>query len=412
MSLKGNACIGQSGGPSIVINASLVGAIEAAEKCADIDQFFGAANGVSGVMNEKMFDLFREDDDVIRAMRYTPSAALGTCRIKVKPEDVARCMEVFKAQNIRYFFYNGGNDSQLTCHQISELAKQSDWDMRVIGIPKTIDNDLVVTDNCPGFASAARYAAAAVQFAARDAMAFGQAEIVEVMGRHAGWLTGATAAGRKEEWMAPHLVYLPEVKVDPDKFLADCKAAYREYGYLVVAVSEGFKFAGTEVATTSKKVDGFGHARLGGVAKALAEMVEEEIGARVRFDVLGNLQRCFAYCMSDVDNEQAYQAGYEAVCRAAKGETDLMTTIVRKSNSPYEWEIGETSLMSVADQTKLVPADWINEEQNGVTEEFIQYVSPLLGKTPSAITMDLPTYPVFQKHWIGAKAGGKYERKG
>ncbi len=409
MSLKGNACIGQSGGPSIVINASLVGAVQAAEKSELVDQFFGAANGVSGVMNEKMFDLFREDDEVLKAMRYTPSAALGTCRIKVTEADVARCMEVFKAHNIRYFFYNGGNDSQLTCHQISELAKQSDWDMRVVGIPKTIDNDLVVTDNCPGFASAARYAAAAVQFAARDAMAFGQAEIVEVMGRHAGWLTGATAVGRKEDWMAPHLVYLPEVKVDPDKFLADCEACYKQYGYLVVAVSEGFTFAESQLATTSDKVDEFGHARLGGVAEALGKMVEEAIGTRVRTDKLGNLQRCFAYCMSDVDNEQAYAAGYAAVEKALAGETDIMTTIVRNSDDPYDWEIGTTSLMSVADQTKLVPAEWINADQNGVTEEFIRYVAPLLGKTPPQVPMDIPAYPVFQRHMVEPKLE-KYQR--
>lgn len=409
MSLKGNACIGQSGGPSIVINASLVGAVQAAEKSELVERFFGAANGVSGVMNERMFDLFREDDDVLKAMRYTPSAGLGTCRIKVNEADVARCMDVFKAHNIRYFFYNGGNDSQLTCHQISELAKQSDWEMRVVGIPKTIDNDLVVTDNCPGFASAARYAAAAVQFAARDAMAFGQAEIVEVMGRHAGWLTGATAVGRKEDWMAPHLVYLPEVKVDPDKFLADCAACYKEYGYLVVAVSEGFTFAESDLATTSDKVDEFGHARLGGVAEALGKMVEDAIGTRVRTDKLGNLQRCFAYCMSDVDNEQAYAAGYAAGERALSGETDIMTTIVRRNDEPYEWEIGTTSLMSVADQTKLVPAEWINADQNGVTEEFVQYVAPLLGRTPAAVPMDIPTYPVFQKHFIEPKLA-KYER--
>jgi ATP-dependent phosphofructokinase / diphosphate-dependent phosphofructokinase len=409
MSLKGNAIIGQSGGPTIAINASLVGAIHAAEKCDCIEHFYGAANGVSGVMNEKMYDLFREDAEVINDMRYTPSAALGTCRIKVNEADVARCMEVFKAHNIRYFFYNGGNDSQLTCHHISELAKHSDWEMRVIGIPKTIDNDLVMTDNCPGFASAARYAAAAVQFAARDAMAFGQAEIVEVMGRHAGWLTGATAAGRKADWMAPHLVYLPEVKVDPDKFLADCKDCYNKYGYLVIAVSEGFTFADSDLAKSSDKVDEFGHARLGGVAEALGKMVEEAIGVRVRTDKLGNLQRCFAYCMSDVDNEQAYAAGFEAVKRAVEGKTDIMTTIERTSNSPYAWEIGETSLMSVADQTKVVPAEWINADQNGVTDEFVQYISPLLGKTPSAVPMDIPVYGVFQKHFIEPKLA-EYKR--
>lgn len=403
MSLQGNACIGQSGGPSIVINSSLVGAIHAAQKSGLIEKFYGAVNGISGVLSEKMFDLSSESEDIVNAMRWTPSAALGTCRVKPKPADLERAMQVFKAHNIRYFFYNGGNDSQLTCHQISELAKTSDWEMRVIGIPKTIDNDLVETDNCPGFASAARYATAAVQFAARDAMAFGQAEIVEVMGRHAGWLTGATATGRKADWMAPHLVYLPEVKVNPDEFLADCKACYQAYDYLVVAVSEGFTFADSDLQKTSDKVDEFGHARLGGVAEALGKMVEDAIGTRVRTDKLGNLQRCFAYCMSDVDNEQGYAAGYSAVERALNGENDIMTTIVRTSQNPYQWEIGSTSLLSVADQTKLVPMEWINERQNGLTAEFIDYVEPLLGRTPEAVRMDIPAYPVFTKNWIEPK---------
>jgi 6-phosphofructokinase len=272
-----------------------------------------------------------------------------------------------------------------------------------MGIPKTIDNDLVETDCCPGYASAARYAAAAVQFAARDAMAFGQAEIVEVMGRHAGWLTAATAAGRKTDWMAPHLVYLPEVEVNPDEFLADCEACYKEYGYLVVAVSEGFSFADSKVATTSDEVDEFGHARLGGVAKALGKMLEKAIGVRVRTDTLGNLQRCFAYCMSDVDNNHGYAAGYRAVELAVAGENDKMTTINRTGNNPYQWEIGTTDLVNVADQTKLMPAEYINERQNGLTQGFVDYVIPLLGKTPAEVSMDLPTYPVFQQNMIESK---------
>ena len=410
MSLKGNALIGQSGGPTIVINASLVGAVNAAAGQDEITHFYGAENGLSGVLNETFFDLFREEQSVIDEMRYTPSAALGSCRLKPKDSDLERCMEVFKAHNIRYFFYNGGNDSQLTCHKISELAKNSDWDMRVIGIPKTIDNDLVVTDNCPGFASAGRYAASCVQYVARDAMAFGAAEVIEVMGRHAGWLTGATAVGRLDDSMAPHLIYLPETKVDPDKFLADCKEIYGRHGYLVVAVSEGFTFADSELATTSGKVDEFGHARLGGVAEALSHMIEEEIGARCRNDRLGNLQRCFAMTMSQVDNDEAYQTGYDAVVRACNGETDIMTTVVRKSNDPFEWEVGTTSLMSVADQTKLVPDEWINADKNGVTDEFINYCKPLMQGACDKVCVDIPTYPVFQRHFVEPKLE-KYVRE-
>lgn len=409
MSLQGNALIGQSGGPTMVINGSLVGAIEAAEKESQITRFFGAVCGLTGVLNEQMFDLFREDDNLIRQMRYTPSAALGTCRLKPKESDLERCMEVFKAHNIRYFFYNGGNDSQLTCHLISELAKGSDWDMHVIGIPKTIDNDLVITDNCPGFGSAARYAAWAVQCAARDALAFGTVEVLEVMGRDAGWLTGATQCGRTEDWMGPHLVYLPEVTVDPDKFLADCQNVYDEYGYLVVAVSEGFNFGASETATTSEKLDEFGHARLGGVAEALADMIEEAIGIRARFDKLGNLQRAFSPCMSKVDADEAFAVGHNAVERAIAGETDIMITIQRINSDPFEFETETTSLMSVADQTKEVPNEWINDEQNGVTDEFIEYALPLLSGAAVELPPGLPAYPVFQKHFIERKLE-PYER--
>jgi len=401
---KGNALIGQSGGPTIVINGSLVGAIQAAEKRDDIETFYGAIHGLTGVLNEQMIDLFREDDDVVDALKTTPSAALGSCRLKPTEGDLARCMEVFKAHNIRYFFYNGGNDSQLTCHLISELAKSSDWDMQVVGIPKTIDNDLVITDNCPGFGSAARFAAGAVQFAAKDAEAFGTVEVVEIMGRHAGWLTGATQIGRLDDYMAPHLVYLPEVDVNPDEFLADCRACYDEHGYLVVAVSEGFSFADSDAATMSQKIDEFGHARLGGVASALGDMIEEELGVRARDDKLGNLQRCFAWAMSQVDMDEAYAAGYDAVNRACDGETDIMVTIERTNQDPFEFETETTSLVSVADQTKLVPLDWLNDRHNGVTPEFIDYVKPLADKGAQGIAAgDLPAYPRMRKLYVDRK---------
>ncbi len=403
MPLKGNALIGQSGGPTIVINASLVGAVQAAQKQDNVEHFYGAIHGLTGILNEQMIDLFREEAAVIEALKTTPSAALGSCRLKPKPADLERCMEVFKAHNIRFFFYNGGNDSQLTCHLISELAKTSDWEMQVIGIPKTIDNDLVVTDNCPGFGSAARYAAAAVQFAAKDAEAFGNVEVIEVMGRNAGWLTGATQVGRRDDYMAPHLVYLPEVKVNPDEFLADCKTCFDAHGYLVVAVSEGFSFAESDMATTSQKIDEFGHARLGGVAQALGDMIEEEIGVRARNDKLGNLQRCFAYCTSQVDLDEAYAVGTDAVNRACAGQTDVMITIQRKSNEPFRFETETTSLMSVADQTRVVPVEWINERQNGVTEEFVEYVTPLAQGLASAQSPELPHYPRMRKLFVDRK---------
>ena len=409
MALKGNALIAQSGGPTVVINASLVGALDLARDLPQIEAFYGAVHGMDGILNENLVDLFREDPEVIQQLKLTPSAALGTSRVKPKAPDLARAFEVFQAHNIRYFFYLGGNDSQLACHMVSELARQSDWEMRIIGIPKTLDNDLVVTDNCPGFGSAGRLAASVVQFVAQDARAFGEAEVVEVMGRHAGWVTGATQVGKRTEDDAPHLVYLPEVKVNPDQFTADCQAAYREYGYLVVAVSEGFAFAESEKVTRSAKVDEFGHARLGGVAEALAEVVEEAIGRRCRNDRIGNLHRCFAYTVSPVDLAEAYAVGQNAVQRAGQGETDVMVTLERLRAEPFEFECGATSLLSVADQEKLVPREWLNERGNGVTEEFLDYARPLLGGAEITIPGELPHYPRLQRHYI-AKQLAAYSR--
>ncbi len=410
MSLKGNALIGQSGGPSPVINASVVGAVEAARDLPEIENFYGALHGLDGVLNERLIDLFREDPDTMKAIARTPSAALGTSRLKPTEQDIERVLDVFKAHNIRYFFYIGGNDSQLACHLISEQAKRSDWEMRIIGVPKTIDNDLEITDNSPGFGSAARFAASAVQFVGKDAEAFGNIEVVEIMGRNAGWITGATQVGRVEEIDPPHLVYVPEFKVDPEDFLEDTKAAFEEYGFLVVAVSEGFAFSEAEIATVGEKVDEFGHKRLGGVAQALADMLEEEIGVRARFDRLGNLQRCFAYAISKPDWEEAYAVGADAVRRAVAGETDVMITIQRKNDEPFEFECETTSLASVADKVKLVPREWINERGNGITEEFVRYAKPLMQGEEIVVPAGLPHFPRLQKYPIEPKLPA-YERK-
>jgi 6-phosphofructokinase 1 len=389
----------------------MVGVVEAAREHAEIDAVYGALHGMDGILNEGLIDLFREDPAVLEGIRYTPSAALGTSRIKPKPADLERALEVFKAHNIRYFFYIGGNDSQLSCQLISELALKSDWEMRVVGVPKTIDNDLPITDNCPGFGSAARLAGSAVQFVSRDAEAFGDAEVIEIMGRHAGWVTGAAQVGRLEERDAPHLVYLPEVKVNPDEFVADCKEAYGKYGYLVVAVSEGFAFAESERVASSAKLDEFGHARLSGVAEALAQVVEESIGRRCRHDRLGNLHRCFSYAASAVDLEEAYAVGHNAVERACNGETDIMITIQRLSDEPFKFECETTALLSVADKERVVPAEWINERQNGVTEEFLRYAKPLMRGTEECMPALLPSYPRLQGHGIEGKLGAYVRAK-
>lgn len=409
MALKGNAIIGQSGGPTIVINSSLVGAIQAAWDLDEIQRFYGAIHGMDGLLNEQLCDLFREDPDIVEAMRYVPSAALGTSRIKPKDKDLERAMEVFKAHDVRYFFYIGGDDSQLACHMISELAKNSDWEMRVIGIPKTIDNNLVVTDCCPGFGSAARYAALCCQYVGRDAEAFGNLEVVEVMGRNEGWLTGATAAARPDPDAPPHLVYLPEVKVTREQFIEDTKRVYDQYGYAVIAVSEGFAFAGEDKATTSEKVDEFGHSRLGGIAQWLGDVLEEATGVRARNDKLGNLQRCFAATASQVDLDQAYAVGKTAVEWAIEGQTDIMVTIERKRDDPYTWECGATSLMTVAGDSKPVPREWINEDGNDITEEFVTYCKPLLAGRACQLDTGFSSFPRFRKHLVECRLCA-YER--
>lgn len=403
MALKGNAVIGQSGGPTIVINASLVGAIQAAWDLDEIEHMYGAIHGLDGLLHEKMCELFSEDPDVVEAMKYVPSAGLGTSRLKPKEADLQRALEVFKAHNVRYFFYIGGDDSQSACHMISELAKGSDWEMRIVGIPKTIDNNLVATDCCPGFGSAARYAAECVRSVARDAEAFGNLEVVEIMGRYEGWLTGATAAARPAEGEAPHLCYLPEVKITREQLIEDTKRVYAKHGFAVIAVSEGFAFEGEKQATTSDQVDEFGHPRLGGVAQWVAAIVEEGTGVRARWDKLGNLQRCFAACTSQVDLDQAYAVGRTAVEWAVQGQTDIMVTIERKNDDPYVWECGATSLTTVAGASRPVPREWINDEGNDITEDFVRYCRPLLQGRVAPLDPGFPPYPRFRKQLVEPK---------
>ena len=405
MSLKGNAVVGQSGGPTIVINSSLVGVIQAAWDLDEIQALYGAVHGMDGLLNENMCDLFREDPDVVEAMKLVPSAGLGTSRLKPKQADLERAMEVFKAHDVRYFFYIGGDDSQLACHMISELAKSGDWDMRVIGVPKTIDNNLVVTDCSPGFGSAGRFAAECVRSVARDAEAFGNLEVVEIMGRNEGWLTGSTAAARPEPGEAPHLVYLPEVKVTREQLIEDTKRVYAEKGFVVIAVSEGFAFEGEDKATTSDKVDEFGHSRLGGVAQWVADIVEEGAGVRARWDKLGNLQRCFSATASQVDLDQAYAVGRTAVEWAVDGQTDIMVTIERENDDPYEWECGATSLTTVAGASKAVPRSMINEAGNDITEEFVTYCRPLLEGRATVLDTGFAAYPRFRKQPVEKKLG-------
>ena len=384
--LKGACVIGQSGGPTSVINSSVLGALETALDNPSITRVFGMAHGIKGLLNDELYDIDKEDREELALLRYTPSSALGSCRYKLADPDVddtdyKRILEIFKKYDIRYFFYNGGNDSMDTCNKVSKYMMKSGYECRVMGIPKTIDNDLFGTDHCPGFASAAKYIATSCMEIYQDARVYdtGMVCVVEIMGRHAGWLAGAaglaTAMGA-----GPDLIYLPETDFDMQKFLADVKRIYEEKGNCLVAVSEGIHYADGSFVSEAKTsaTDGFGHAQLGGLAAMLADRVKKETGAKVRGIELSLLQRCGSHLASKTDVQEAWQAGAAAVNAAVEGVTDKMVAFKCTREGGYKCETSLEPLDIVANFEKKVPREWINEAANGVTQEFIDYVLPLI----------------------------------
>ena len=405
--LKGACVIGQSGGPTSVINSSVLGALEAALDNPSITRVFGMAHGIKGLLNDDLYDIDKEDRDELALLRYTPSSALGSCRYKLADPDVddtdyKRILEIFKKYDIRYFFYNGGNDSMDTCNKVSKYMMKSGYECRVMGIPKTIDNDLFGTDHCPGFASAAKYIATSCMEIYQDARVYdtGMVCIVEIMGRHAGWLAGAaglaTAMGA-----GPDLVYLPETDFDMKKFLADVKRIYEEKGNCLVAVSEGIHYADGSFVSEAKTsaTDGFGHAQLGGLASMLADTVKNELGCKVRGIELSLLQRCAAHCASKTDVDESYMAGKAAVENAVAGKTDYMPGFqCTRDENGYKCEIELLPLSQVANTEKKVPRDWINEEGNGVNEKFIEYAMPLInGENVGPKVNGLPRFANLKK---------------
>ena len=405
--LIGACIIGQSGGPTSVINASAYGAIRAALDAEEITQVLGADHGITGVLGDKLYDMGLEDPAELALLKNTPSSELGSCRYKLAdPEvddtDYQRILEVFKKHNVRYFFYNGGNDSMDTCDKISRFMSNSGWECRVMGIPKTIDNDLFGTDHCPGFASAAKYIATSTMEVSRDSRVYptGQVTIMEIMGRHAGWLAGSAAIGARFG-AGPDLVYLPELDFDMDAFLADVDRIYQEKGTCLVAVSEGLHFADGSFVSEAKTsaTDGFGHAQLGGLAARLAEIVKERTGAKVRAIELSLLQRCGAHLASKTDVDEAELAGRTAVEAAVAGETGKMVAFERATeNGQYVCKTILLPLTSVANAEKKVPREWINAEGNFVTDEFIDYVLPLIQGQPDRPTeQSLPRYAKLKK---------------
>ena len=394
--LKGNLIVGQSGGPTAVINSSLCGVIQEAFRHDEIQNIYGMVHGILGVLNEDLIDLRRQDPRVIEGLKRTPSAALGSCRYKLTEEDYGKVLEVFKKYNIRYFIYIGGNDSMDTAHKVGELAKKEGYELRCMGVPKTVDNDLAGTDHCPGYGSVARWNAIATKDAGRDTEAIGvvdNVKIIETMGRNAGWITASTALAKDSEEGAPHLIYLPERVFDREKFLADVDRVYSKLGYCLITVCEGLKDEKGEYLVASGRavdVDKFGHKQLGGVAAYLCDLIATELKIKARFDKPGTIQRSSTLLASRTDLEEAYMAGAKAVELAVEGVTDKMVSLVRESNHPYRCTTGTVDLDYVANAEKKVPDEFINEEGNFVTEKFYEYALPLIGDP-------LPEYIRFER---------------
>lgn len=406
--LRGNAIFGQSGGPTSVINSSAAGVItEALKQKGVIDKVYGAANGIVGILHENFFDMGQEDPEELMLLKTTPSSALGSCRYKladaeVDDTDYKRILEVFKAYNIRYFFYNGGNDSMDTCNKISKYLQKAGYECRVMGVPKTIDNDLFGTDHCPGFASAAKYIATSIMEVYLDARVYdiGMITFIEIMGRNAGWLTAASAlAGYKG--YGPDLIYLPEVDFDLEKMTEDVERIYKQTGKVIVAVSEGVKTKEGKFIPElvgEVKVDAFGHKQMGGTASVLANYITQKINCKVRAIELSLLQRCAAHCASKTDVEESFLSGQTAVQAAVRGETDKMVAFKRAPGKEYKCEIVLLPLDQVANTEKRVPAEWITPAGNYVTDDFVKYALPLIaGESSSPKEDGLPRFARLKK---------------
>jgi len=389
--LTGNLLVAQSGGPTAVINASVAGVVEEAKKHACIQQIFGGSNGILGVLNETLVDLGKESQKTIKGLRYTPAAALGTCRYKIdfkkKPEqaakDMDRLFDIFKAHDIRYFFYIGGNDSQDTADKVAREAIKRNYEMRVIGIPKTIDNDLPHTDHCPGFGSVAKYNATTVMEIAMDIKSMatddGSCCIIELMGRGAGWIAASAVLARRQPDDAPHIILLPEIPFNETTFLQKVKETIAKLHYCIVVVGEGLKNSdGSEYSADAKRLDAFGHPVLSGAADRLVELISGKLHVKARSVKLGYSQRAAAHCASKVDNDEAFACGKAAVKTAVKGSTGFMVKIVRTSTHPYKWTTGLQPLSDIANVENFIPSEWLSEDGFLPNEKFVEYARPLI----------------------------------
>lgn len=384
-----NAFYAQSGGVTAVINTSACAVLETARKHPEhIGKVFAGKNGIIGALVEELIDTSHESDEVIAKLRHTPGGAFGSCRYKLKSLEQSRVqyerlIEVFRAHDIGYFFYNGGGDSMDTAWKVSQIGEKLGYPIRCIGVPKTVDNDLPFTDSCPGFGSVAKYVATSIREAGYDVASMSRSStkifILEVMGRHAGWITAACGLASEAEGEPPHVLLFPEIAFDEARFLAKVDATVKQFGYCVIGVSEGIKHADGRFISESGLTDAFGHAQLGGVAPVIAELIKNRLGYKYHWAVADYLQRAARHIASATDNEQAYALGQAAVEMAIAGKSGVMPFIRRLNDSPYRWEIGEAELSQVANQERFMPRDYISEDGFHITEACRRYLSPLIG---------------------------------
>ncbi len=417
--LAGNLLVAQSGGPTSVINSSLAGVIQEAGRHECIEEIFGGANGILGVLNEDLLDIGDEKKRTIEGLRYTPAAALGTCRYKIdfhkKPEkaaqDMNRLFEVFQAHNIRYFFYIGGNDSQDTSLKIHEEAVKRGYDMRVIGVPKTIDNDLPHTDSCPGYGSVIKYNATTVMEVGIDVGSMatddGSCCIIEVMGRSAGWIAAGTVlAKRGNPANPPHIILLPEIRYDVDAVLGRIKETVEAYKYCVMVVGEGIRDKhGEEIGADKSRLDAFGHPVLAGAAGKIKEFVQGKLNTKTRTVLLGYAQRAAEHCASLTDSNNAFACGEAAVRAAIAGQSGFMVKIVRDtSTGVIRWGTGVQPLTDIANVEHFVPRDWVSEDGMLPNDKFIDYARPLIeGEVKFPMDGGLPKYVTLEASKVEKK---------
>ena len=394
--MKGNVIVGQSGGPTSVINSSLAGVIDAALKSDKIDNIYGMSYGIAGFMEEKLIDLGNQSKEILKGLQSTPSSALGSSRHKLKKEDLPLILEVLKKYNIRFFFLIGGNDTMDTIHRVEKYCREQNYDFRGIGIPKTVDNDLYGTDHTPGFPSAARYNMLSVAQSgvlARDMQRVDKFVIYQTIGRDAGWLAAATALAKKNESDAPHLIYCPERSFNKKEFIIDAKECIKKYGWVSIVVSEGLLYSDGTPVSAAREKDSFNNKEFGAmggtsVGLNIHKILKEATGFRGEFQITESLNMCAIDRAVPADLQEAFGCGKEAVKLALNGESGYMVTIDRVSDSPYTIKYGKTELSNVAIRAKAMPVDFINERGNFVTDKLINYMRPLLGEIPNYIELD------------------------